>query len=129
MPSRSVPCCRSGHFSRHHWLHRNLTTAQLARISHRGLWERRFPLAEVLSWGGLDPDGIKRCPHSAWKLGRGCFVGARSGFSPKTNAFRLRPSLLQQSLRSYFNCGLLFRSSSQLNRWPQVLVHLSEQLL
>jgi hypothetical protein len=41
----------------------------LARISHRGLWERRFPLAEVSSWGGLDPDGIKRCPHSAWKLG------------------------------------------------------------
>ena len=41
----------------------------LTRISHRGLWERRFPLAEVSSWGGLDPDGIKRCPHSAWKLG------------------------------------------------------------
>src|ERR1017187_2559288 len=43
--------------------------SQLARISHRGLWEGRFPLAEVSSWGGLDPDGIKRCPHSAWKLG------------------------------------------------------------
>src|ERR1017187_6722051 len=42
---------------------------RLTRISHRGLWERRFPLAEVSSWGGLDPDGIKRCPHSAWKLG------------------------------------------------------------
>ena len=42
---------------------------ELARISHRGLWERRFPLAEVSSWGGLDPDGIKKCLHSAWKLG------------------------------------------------------------
>src|ERR1017187_2215611 len=45
----------------------HLATSQPGDIVVTGviLWERRFPLAEVSSWGGLDPDGIKRCPHSA----------------------------------------------------------------
>jgi len=60
----------------------------------RAFGNGRFRIAEVSVWGGFEPDGVRRCRHSAGMMGWQRFLGAGDGFCPKSGGFRPRLSLL-----------------------------------